>query len=90
MDWKARRAAVVNADGEDWDELHEAFEWDWKAAYAAAFVEIAVSRGWGLEDAESWDIADEALMDGAPDHGYDPRRTAEADVIACEIECGNA
>lgn len=85
-DWRSRNAAVVQADGDEWDSLNEAFSRDWKAAYSAAFVEIAVSRGWSCEDAETWpeNIADDALIDGAPKHDWCPRLTAEADVVECE------
>jgi hypothetical protein len=90
-DWSTRRTAVAAADDDDWDRLSEAFDADWKSAYSVAFVEIAVSRGWSRENAESWpgEIAGEALL-SAVDNDFCPRRTAEADVIACELERADA
>ncbi len=90
-DWSARRTAVAAADDDDWDRLSEAFDADWKSAYSVAFVETAVSRGWSRENAESWpgEIAGEALLSAAG-HDFCPRRTAEADVIACELERADA
>ena len=86
--WTARHSALAAADGEEWDRLHEAMEADWKAAYSTAFVEIAISRGWSRENAESWHeyILDEASLSVAG-HDQCPRRVAEADVLACEREC---
>ena len=52
--------------------------------YTAAFVEIAVARGWRREDAGTWPvgIGDEAFIEA---YLYDStRRAAAADVIACE------
>jgi hypothetical protein len=41
---------VANPDGPDhcieWDAAHGRLEQEWLAAYTAAFVEIAISRGW--------------------------------------------
>ncbi len=90
-DWSARRAAVAAADDDDWDRLSGAFDADWKSAYSVAFVENAVSRGWSRDNAESWpgEIACEALLSAAV-HDFCPRRTAEADVIACELERADA
>ena len=86
--WPARHSALAAAGGEEWDQLHEALETDWKAAYSAAFVEIAISRGRSRENAESRpeNIVDEALLSVAG-HDQCPRRVAEADVRACEREC---
>jgi hypothetical protein len=84
-DWKARQAEVANADGDDWDRLSEKLTEDWQAEYRKAFVEIAIERGWEKENAESWpdQLEDEAVI-SASEHGYCPRKAAEADVIACE------
>lgn len=85
--WIARFTIASMKDGDEWDVAHEKLEADWLAEYAAAFVEIAVSRGWKLEDAETWpsQIGKEAYIH-CDAYGYDPRHTAEADVIACEEE----
>ena len=57
----------------------------WLAAYTAAFVEIAVSRGWRRENAETWPvgIGDEAFFE-AYRFNWDPRRAAAEDVVFCE------
>jgi hypothetical protein len=75
-------------DGDAWDAESERLDRLWKVAYAACFVEFAMSRGWSREDAESWpdNIVDDALMT-AHEHGDCPRMTAEYDVIECEKEC---
>jgi hypothetical protein len=46
---------------------------EWLAAYTPAFVEIAVSRGWRREDAETWPvgIGDEAFLE-AYRYNWDP------------------
>jgi len=87
-DWSARQAEAATADGEDWETLHEAFARDWKAAYSRRFIEFAVSRGWSEFDAATWpdNIVDDALLWGACEHDWCPIRTAEADVMACEVE----
>ncbi len=55
------------------------------AAYTAAFVEIAVLRGWRREDAGTWPvgIGDEAFIE-AYRYNWDPWRAAAEDVVACE------
>jgi hypothetical protein len=54
-----------------------------EAACTAAFVEIAVFRGWRREDAETWPIGigDKAFIE-AHCYNWDPRRAAELDVVA--------
>jgi hypothetical protein len=88
--WQARHAALATEDDDEWERLHDAFSTDWQAAYTRAFVRIAVDRGWKREDAASWPehIADDALAWTAPKHAWSPQRTARADVINCEMECG--
>jgi hypothetical protein len=54
VDWAARAARHAEMDGDEWDAEEESFRTDWTTAYAAAFVEIAVSRGWKRDDAETW------------------------------------
>ncbi len=65
MTWEQRFAALIDLDGYEWDAAHKRLEQEWLAAYTAAFVEIAVSRGWRREDAETWPvgIGDEAFIE---------------------------
>jgi hypothetical protein len=60
-------------------------EQEWLAAYTAAFVEIAVLRGWRRETAETWPvgIGDEAFIEAYRYNWY-PWRAAAEDVVACE------
>jgi hypothetical protein len=44
--WEQRFGALVALYGDEWDAAHERLEQEWLGAYTAAFVEIAVSRGW--------------------------------------------
>jgi hypothetical protein len=46
MTWEQRFGALAAFDGVEWSAAHERLEQEWLAAYTAAFVEIAVSRGW--------------------------------------------
>jgi len=64
MTWEQRFGALVELDGDEWDAAHKRLEQAWLAAYTAAFVEIAVSRGWRREDAQTWPvgIGDEAFI----------------------------
>jgi hypothetical protein len=87
IDWKARFAALCELDGDDWDAEHERIEAEWLPAYREAFVSIAVARGWSRENAETWpDQIDREAYVECYRHDGCPRRTAEADVIACEEE----
>ena len=83
--WEQRFGALVALGGDEWDAAHERLEQEWLGAYTAAFVEIAVSRGWRQVDAETWPvgIGDEAFIE-AYRYNWDPRRAAELDVVACE------
>jgi len=85
LDWRARFAAHAEMYGDEWDAEEERLKRDWLSAYEFAFVEIAVNRGWSEEDAETWpdEIGEEAYINSYQ-HGRDPRRSAESDVIACE------
>jgi hypothetical protein len=85
MTWEQRFGALTELDGEEWDVAYERLELEWRAAYTAAFVEIAVARGWRREDAGTWPvgIGDEAFIE-AYLYDWDPRRAAAADVVACE------
>jgi len=85
MTWEQRFGALVHLDGDEWYAAHKRLEQDWLAAYMAAFVEIAVSRGWRREDAEEWrvGIGDEAFIE-AYRYNWDPWRAASEDVVACE------
>jgi hypothetical protein len=90
MTWGQQFAALAELDdGDAWETEHERLRDAWEAAYTAAFVEIAVARGWRRDNAETWpsEIADEAFIE-AYRYEWDPRRTAEADVIGCEEEAG--
>ncbi len=71
MTWEQRFSALVELDGNEWDAAHERLEQDWLAAYTAAFVEIAVSRGWRRDDAQTWPvgIGDEAFRSLPPPVG---------------------
>ena len=64
MTWQQRFGALTGLDGEEWDVAYERLELEWRAAYTAAFVEIAVARGWRREDAGTWPIGigDEAFI----------------------------
>ncbi len=70
------------------EQLHEAFVTDWRLAYAEAFVAFAVARGWAQENMKIGpdQLWQDALIDSAAKYGWCPKRTAEADVIACENE----
>ena len=87
---RAKRAAPIRADQprhqghvatgrvrDEWDVAYERLELEWRAAYTAAFVEIAVARGWRREDAGTWPIGigDEAFIE-AYLYDWDPRRAA--------------
>src|SRR6476660_8686636 len=65
MAWEQRFVALIELDGDEWDAAHKQLEQEWLAAYTAAFVEIAVSRGWRREDAQTWPvgIGDEAFIE---------------------------
>ena len=81
MTWEQRFGALTELDGYEWDVAYERLELEWRAAYTAAFVEIAVARGWRREDAGTWPvgIGDEAFIE-AYLYDWDPRRAAAADV----------
>ena len=85
MTWEQRFGALTGLDGDAWDVAYERLELEWRTAYTAAFVEIAVARGWRREDAGTWPvgIGDEAFIE-AYLYDWDPRRAAAADVVACE------
>jgi hypothetical protein len=90
MTWAEQFAALAALDEADdgrWEVEHERLRDAWLTAYAAAFVAVAVSRGWKPEDAATWpaEIADDAYNE-AYRHDWDPQRTAAADVIGCEQE----
>ena len=75
MTWEQRFGALIDLDGDEWGAAHERLEQEWLAAYTAAFVEIAVSRGWRREDAETLPIGigDEAFIE-AYRYNWDPWR----------------
>jgi hypothetical protein len=87
MDWQARFAALAELDDSEgeWEAEHERIEQEWRQAYRAAFIEIAVARGWREEDAATWpsEIGADAFTECYL-YDHSPRKTAEADVIACE------
>ena len=85
MTWEQRFVTLIELDGDEWGAAHTRLEQEWLAAYTAAFVEIAVSRGWRRVDAETWPvgIGDEAFIE-AYLYNWDPRWAAELDVVACE------
>lgn len=90
LDWAARRRALLDAAGDDYDALREAYDRAWKAAYCDAFRKVARERGWIEEHIESgWldDLPGEALI---ADSHRDPAEVAAEDVIECEIEAANA
>jgi hypothetical protein len=64
MGWEQRFGALIELAGDEWDAAHKRLEQEWLAAYTAAFVETAVSRGWRRGDAETWPvgIGDEAFI----------------------------
>ena len=74
MTWEQRFGALTELDGDEWDVAYERLELEWRAAYTAAFVEIAVARGWRREDAGTWPIGigDEAFIE-AYLYDWDPR-----------------
>jgi hypothetical protein len=84
--WEQRFGALVALDGDEWNAAHERLEQEWLAAYTAAFVEIAVSRGWRPVDAGTWPvgIGAEAFIE-AYLYAWDPWQAAAADVVACEV-----
>jgi len=85
MSWEQRFSALAEFDGDAWHAAYERLEQAWLAAYTAAFVEIAVSRGWRQNDAITWPIGigGEAFI-GAYRYAWDPQRAAAADVVTCE------
>jgi DNA invertase Pin-like site-specific DNA recombinase len=85
MTWEQRFGALAEFDGDQWVVAYERLEQEWRAAYTAAFVEIAISRGWRRDDAVTWPvgIGGEAFIE-AYLYDWDPRRAATADVVACE------
>ena len=86
MNWAQQFSALAELDGAEWDALHEQLREAWQEDYAAAFVDVAIGRGWKDEDAASWldsDTAREAYLE-ASRFDWSPERTAEADVIGCE------
>lgn len=87
IDWPARHAELVAADGDEWDRLSAAYVSDWADAYCRAFVAFAVSRGWSQDEAESWPshIVQDAMLEAAK-WDWSPQAAAEADVIECEQE----
>ena len=87
MTWEQRFSTLAALDGDEWDAEHERLEREWLAAYTAAFVRFAVSRGWRQADAETWpaEIGDEAFIE-AYRYDWDPQRAAEEDVVGCEQE----
>jgi hypothetical protein len=46
MGWEQRFGALIELAGDEWDAAPKRLEQEWLAAYTAAFVETAVSRGW--------------------------------------------
>ena len=56
MTWEQRFGALAELDGDEWDVAYERLEQEWRAAYTAAFVEIAVARGWRREDPGTWPV----------------------------------
>jgi hypothetical protein len=54
MTWEQRFSTLAALDGDEWDAEHERLEREWLAAYTAAFVRFAVSRGWRQANAETW------------------------------------
>ena len=87
-EWHKRRAAIAQADGDEWDRLSDLYDVDWKSAYVTEFVRFAVDRNWTEENAAEWadEIARHALIDGV----IDPVKQAQADVFDCERESANA
>ena len=85
MTWEQRFGALAELDGDRWNVAYERLEMEWRAAYTAAFVEIAVSRGGRGADAGTWPvgIGDEAFIE-AYLYDWDPWRAAAADVVGCE------
>jgi hypothetical protein len=85
MTWEHRFGALAELDGDGWNVAYERLETEWRAAYTAAFVEIAVSRGWRRVDTGTWPvgIGDEAFIE-AYLYDWDPWRAAAADVVGCE------
>jgi len=88
MIWEQRFTALAVLGGDTWNAAYERLEQEWRAAYTAAFLEIAVSRGWRHVDASIWPlgIGDEAFIDAYLYH-WDPWQAAAADVVACEEPC---
>ena len=87
--WEARFSALLDAEGAEWDRLHERIEEDWKREYRSTFVAVAIGRGWTHESATDWadDIQHHAFVER---HDDDPRRMAKADMILCEMETVDA
>ena len=80
MTWEQRFGALAGLDGDEWDVAYERLELEWRAAYTAAFVEIAVARGWRREDAGTWPVG--IGDDICPDY--------RAVCIGCEQEARDA
>ena len=52
MTWEQRFGALTGLDSDEWDVAYERLELEWRSAYTAAFVEIAVARGWRRDVAD--------------------------------------
>ena len=85
MTWEQRFSALAELDGDESDAMREQLEREWLYAYTTAFVEIAISRGWRRENAETWpgEIGAEAFIE-AYRYNWEPQQVAAADVVACE------
>jgi hypothetical protein len=71
MTWEQRFGALIELEGDEWDAAHKRLEQEWLAAYTAAFIEIAVSRGWRRENAETWPVGIATSPNKTSDQGAD-------------------
>ena len=82
--WLTRSAEIA-----DLDEGHEDFDKEWLKEYREAFITSAVLRGWAYDKASDWAYnAQEYALTCAAEFDYDPRKSAECDVMACEMGAG--
>ncbi len=87
--WEDRFGELLDAEGEEWDRLHEQIEEDWKREYRAAFIAEAVRLGWDRQVATDWaEDSDDAAF-SERDHD-DPAAAADADVASHHEEMASA
>jgi len=90
MTWAGDFARLADLDeSEEFYAEHARLRAAWHEEYAQAFIEIAVSRGWSRENAQTWphELSHQAFLESyMTDPAHCPRKRAEIDVLCCEEE----